>query len=578
MSKFTLTKYENNLVLSWDDFLATNQISTQDADLTSEYHLLILIDSSGSMNMVIDLEGHRSRLTVVKDTISQVLDLLSIMIQQGYKIHLIIKTFNTIVETVYQENHALKQSEIKTIKERVRMIYPGSSTVMLPAIKEIQEQTKKIQQKAIENNKPIKIFRIILSDGYDTSGINRLELLSQINGCFECCMGIGNHNGYDNEFLTKLSRNQNVYGSPSAKILTDNLVAHIFQSTTICAENVMMESNLKLVSTLPSITNSSDNRYLYQYQLDDFQFFRLFNFQLDNSEFGEEFRIKWINPKTKEEELQIITSNDIVFSSSSILTKVLNLQFEIQMNIKALEENDFLNPEYLATPEGNRGAWLRKYFKTYLDQIKLLVEEANSQNIPSEHPLIINLQGYEEEVRKLDKYQESDEYLHLLRTASQTATYMTPSYSTRYSEIYTTIDPSPTHQEVDLTCFICGSGSRQVVPKYNVPNQEGKVSSCSHLLSCPSCFSEVIRTKGKAECPTCRTIVTKCYEIDFPTYDQTKKELKCLDCGHRQINSFNRPCNHAIYCSKCFPKHIGQECQAEGCQKTITHMHHFKLP
>jgi hypothetical protein len=546
-------------------------------DLETEYYLLILIDNSYSMKTIIDSISNRSRLQVVKDTINQVLDLLSTMINQGYKINLIIKTFNTNLETIFSNNTCLNKSDIQIIREKINQIIPDKSTFMLPAIKNIQSESIEIINKSILENKSIKLFRIILSDGYDTSGTQRDDLLNQLDGCFECSLGVGNHNNYDNTLLSKISISQNVFGSPSAKILTDNLIAPIFQSTTICAQNVIISSSIPLITNIDVSVDPIENTY--QYNLGDFQFYRLYNCQInDENDSDIKIIIKWIDPKTKMPYSQdLIISKTSGIQEHSIFEQILNLQSKIQIDIKALEEDDFKNYDYLATNENNRGAWLRNYFTSYLNQIQSTIQYAHTQNITNEHPLIISLRSYEDEISKLNKYQESDEYLHLLRTASDATTYMTPSYSTRLSEIYTTIDSVKTKQETDLTCFICGTGRRQVVPKFDNIITRVKADNCSHLLSCPTCFSEIIKSKGKAECPICRAIISKCYEIDFPSYNPIKKDLSCIDCGEKQINIFNRPCNHAIYCSKCFNKHKGLPCQVNNCQSIITHSHHFKI-
>jgi len=578
MSNFTINQYKQNLLFSWSDFLTTNQMTNLDIDLETEYYLLILIDNSYSMRTIIDSISNRSRLQVVKDTMNQILDLLLTMINQGYKINLSIKTFNTQPETIFSNPNSINKYDIQIIREKINQIVADKSTYMLYAIKDIQLESSKIINKSINENKQIKLFRIILSDGYDTSGIQRDDLLNQLDGCFECSLGIGNHDNYDDILLSKISINKNVFGSPSAKILSDNMIAPIFQSTTICAQNVVITSSIPLITNINVSFNQNENTY--QYDLGDFQFYRLFNCQFNDEHVNEYFNIniKWINPKTK-----LPYTQDFVLLKSSkidepcIFEQILNLQSGIQSDIKALEEDNFKNYDYLATNENNRGAWLRKYFTSYLNQIKSIVELANQHHITNEHPLIISLRSYEDEINKLNKYQESNEYLHLLRTASDATTYMSPSYSTRLSEIYTTIDSLKPKQETDLTCFICGNGRRQVVPKFDNIITRVKADNCSHLLSCPTCFSEIIKSKGKAECPICRAIISKCYEIDFPSYDPIKKNLSCIDCGEKQINIFNRPCNHAIYCSKCFNKHKGLICQVNNCNSIITHSHHFKI-
>jgi len=564
---------KTHTIISWNGSFDPDEL-----DKTRVNCLIVAIDVSSSMNSFLGLQGAHpgnpmesrpagslKRIEVVQEALQESLDLIRKLIEDGVQIAFSLLVFNARTTKVYPENpnipfKRLELSDIASIREMIAKIVAGGSTSISTAITTINELVA--AQEALYTQMPNPprhtYFRVMCSDGDDTCSYRQkgADLVVDHGRSVDITIGVGSACDYSQDVLVGLTKSGDFISAPNKDFFVESFVSRIFAATTFVASDVKLELNpLAEIST----TLEQDGTHVL---MGDFQSYRqvMFSFtsKQPSTDMTLQFTLTYYHEKTHRNmrEHFEVTFRD---GEDTPLGNLFGIYAECGQELKNIAEETFDHPEYTTLLEADRLVWLQKYLQTKIKTLESAIEAVRDDPLAKE--IRTMAQNTVMELKKVQNAKRSREYMADLYTSSRMVStgLNTASYS-----IARTYSSQPT-TEPDLICAVCLTEQRQVVAK-----------PCHHFCCCIGCMSR-IRKEGM-NCPVCRGIITKLYEVMCPTLKDDPLMI-CKNCHASRIQTFNIPCQHAAFCDKCRREMVKSglpiTCPVEKCGKLVTKTHLF---
>lgn len=299
-----------------------------------KYHVIIALDISGSMTCMMnrlnndphELTEPVTRLECCIRAIKKLLEFFRVLTLNGIEIYFTLTGFNHSVRPVFEHVKVPSRIDdeepmvlgarrwnmdddwesierfadfaiatpVETVVQRVR---PPPSTLRQmnrecnyigsfgsTNIQNVVTHTNEIRQRyGGGDNESIETISILLSDGYVTSGMTRVqleELTSQHPEMkYDVTIGIGEESDYDAQLLRAMTREEDVRGCPCIDDLYDNMLSSIFHKMNLFARNV--ECRVEPMETIAPLFEYTTNPTQYQcerFTVPEFRFSQFIGF------------------------------------------------------------------------------------------------------------------------------------------------------------------------------------------------------------------------------------------------------------------------------------------------------------
>jgi uncharacterized protein YegL len=537
---------KTHAIISWNgsDTFDVNQLNKNSINC-----LTIMIDVSSSMKNPLEDDKQKSRISVVKEALLESFEVLQKLVSDGIKIALNIITFCEYATKMYPPDpntyfKILDHADFSFLRDLVQNLYACGGTSISSAINMANLLIKHQEQFFNKNGNPSRRYtKIMCSDGDDTVfyAKSNTRLVKDFGQQVDVTIGVGSACDYCHDVLVGLSKGGDFLSAPDKKTFVEGFVSKIFSATTLVATNV----NLCISPDLVVETTISVDQDVVK--IGDWQSYRSIILTFVKKELAHvplklTFHLEKHNINFSE-----IIMVEFKESVETPLSRLLNIYQNCTSEMKAISENTFKNSEYISQSEDDQVVWLR----THLELQKKKLEEALKEigDDQDARSIIETVQRTIDELNKLKKAQRSAEYMaDLHSTIRTTSTGVNTNLRYTVSRNYTNVSAEP-----DMTCLICKNNRRQVV-----------AYPCGHLTSCVGCMS--IMRQLHMDCPVCRTKIEQLCEVMFPSLKDDPM-MRCQKCKKNRIQTFNRPCNHATYCTECSKL---KDLVCPICDKTVT--------
>ena len=296
---------------------------------TKKYHIVIALDTSSSMTSDIgsisatSSDGPVTRIDTCIRAIKKLLEFFRSLVENGIEIRLTLCGFSNDVYTIfeytkvpsvmnailvhpdsrttdelptieegwsesamevfseyYEVDRPIRRTSVPSVLARTRtasdmppeslreMFYicdNNINTFGATNIHRVLTYMKYIKEQYEQPDDGMKTIRILLSDGFITTGMQKPQLVNLVEQqprlkC-DVTIGIGEDTDYDMELMRNISHERMVRGCPCIEDLYDNMLSSIFQQMNLFATDVSIspvDTTTQLsYTTNPEVTNSS---------------------------------------------------------------------------------------------------------------------------------------------------------------------------------------------------------------------------------------------------------------------------------------------------------------------------------
>jgi len=200
-------------------------------------HIIFAQDQSGSMSQFVS-GAYKSRLEICKAALRDSVKFLSSLGDEGKTVYVSIILFSFSSTTVVNAVK-INSSTLNKVLEKINEIQATDTTDIGSAIQEIKKQIHKTESLNID-----RTIKILLSDGYVTSGISSLDLQNNCSEYFDSTIGIGKETEYDKELLLKLTQETDERSCIRESELNSHIVDSVFGKLSILGTQLVINGNL----------------------------------------------------------------------------------------------------------------------------------------------------------------------------------------------------------------------------------------------------------------------------------------------------------------------------------------------
>lgn len=223
--------------------------------------IIFCVDNSGSMSQFVK-GSFASRLSICKAALKETVKFLSFLGNEGKTIYISIISFCSDT-TLDVDTVQINSTTLPDVLSSINNIQSKDTTNIGEAIA--------ATEKLIQNNDKLQIeknIKILLSDGYITTGSSANIIKDSYSGFFDTTVGIGKETDYDKELLQQLTKETDERSCMKDNEMKDHIVDSVFgnvsnMGTDFNITGNISSSNITIEDGSPSLETLSLTTYVF---------------------------------------------------------------------------------------------------------------------------------------------------------------------------------------------------------------------------------------------------------------------------------------------------------------------------